>query len=102
MNKILIAGSIGLLSAVAIAHDKTLGDSTEFYGSPLLDHGQGSTSQALPKNHDHGDNATSNFVGHDHERMMAEDPAGHSAWMSEMQHDHGDDTIGNFVEHGHK
>lgn len=102
MNKLIIAGAISLLSAAVFAHDKTLGDSPESYGSPLLDHGQGGTSQVLPENHDHGDNTTNNFVDHDHDRMVAENPVGQGAKLSGMQHDHGDDTTSNFVEHGHK
>ena len=98
MKKLIIVGTISLLSATAFANDKTLGESSEYYGSPLLDHNNRSTSQTLPINHDHGDDATSNFVDHDHEQMLAEHAAGHPGKMPAW-HDHGDDTTQNYVEH---
>jgi hypothetical protein len=102
MNKLIIAGAISLLSTAAFAHDKALGDSPEYDSSALVDHSQGTTSQTLPRNHDHGDETAKNFVDHDHERMMAEDPVGHAAWMGTMQHDHGDNTVKNFNDHDHE
>ena len=101
MKTLIVAGTIALLSTAAFANDKTLGESSEYYGSPLLDHGQPSTSNTLSKNHDHGDNAVNNFVDHEHARMMADHNrviAEHNQMMGAM-HDHGDNTVNNFVPH---
>lgn len=101
MKTLIIVSAISLLSAAALANDKTLGGASEYYASPLLDHSPGSASQPLAKNHDHGDQTSKNFVDHDHQQMLAEHQAGHPGKMPEW-HDHGDNTIKNFVEHKEK
>jgi len=99
VKNFIIASAITLLSTAAIAHDKVLGESSEYESSPLVDHGQSKTSSTLPRNHDHGDDTVNNFVGHDHDRMMAEH---HPAIAQQPTvHDHGDNTSNNFVEHEH-
>lgn len=103
MNKLLIATAIGLISTGAFATDQHIGESSEYYQSPLADHGPGAKTKMLAPGHDHGDDTQKNFVDHDHDMPVAKTQAASSGSSSMPgMHDHGDDVRDNYIAHEHK
>ena len=104
MKNLIIAGAISLFATTAFALDKYVGDSSEFYGSVLTDHGAGAPqTNKLSSAHDHGDNTIDNFVEHEHDGKIVAQPVGRSDGNRiDPLHDHGDNTINNFVDHKHE
>lgn len=103
MKKLIIAGVISLFATTAFALHENVGDSSEFYGSTLTEHGAGSPqTNEVSATHDHGDDTIYNFVEHDHDGKIVAEPVGRNGKNRiDPLHDHGDDTINNFVEHQH-
>jgi hypothetical protein len=104
MKKLLISSAIMLLTTGAFATDQHIGSTSEYYGSPLADHGPGGKSGQLSATHDHGDNTAKNFVEHGHDqRIVQTTPAGSgSGNMMPAMHDHGDNVEKNYNAHEHK
>jgi hypothetical protein len=105
MKKLLITSAIMLMTTGAYALDQNVGTSSEYYGSPLTDHGPaGGKSGQLSATHDHGDDTVKNFAEHGHDqRIVQTPPAGSgSGHMMPAMHDHGDDVVKDYTAHEDK
>lgn len=102
MKKLILISALTFVTSGAFALDNSLGGSSEYYQSPLLDHGKSEKTNSLGANHGHGDNTVLDYIPHGHDFPVQEypeatgDPDG-----TNMMHDHGDDTIQNFIPHPH-
>lgn len=102
MKKLIIAGTFSLLATTAFALDKHLGGESEFHGNPLLDHGPGAPTGEIGPSHDHDQDTVKNFVKHDHEGQLVEQPATDTGNAQVGPgHDHDTDVFKNFVAHEH-
>lgn len=102
MNKLILAGVLSLVTTGAFAADKILGDSSEYYQSPLLDHGPGAKSTMLGPDHGHGDDVISDYTKHGHDGPVMKHPQASTNGNSNTNlHDHGDNAVDNFTQHPH-
>lgn len=102
MKKLILAGVLSLVATGAFALDKSLGDSSEYYQSPLEDHSPGAKSTMLGPEHGHGDDVVRDYTKHGHDGPVMKHPQASTEGNSNTNmHDHGDNVVDNFTPHPH-
>ena len=101
MKQIILATALTLIVSSAFAMDKFLGDTSEYTGQLLLDHGPGAKTEWIDVNHDHGDNVALDFMQHDHELAIKQRENDSREGDTMGMHDHGDDISKDFYPHPH-
>lgn len=99
MKKLILITALSLATGGAFALDNHLSGSGEYYQSPLTDHSQGSKTEAIGVNHDHGDDTILEFTKHGHDVPVVDKPASSGEGSTPKVHDHGEDVIKEYIPH---